>query len=453
VTEDDRQSLSARELRDGWRLACRAEAWSDLKLELAQWEARILADDRSFEFTPATGLGIAIDLGTTTIVGQLVDQATGNVLAVESALNRQAQHGADIMSRVEFGNTRGGGATLSALIRGQLEQIVEKLLQTQPDRRGELRQVILVGNTVMHHLFCGLSVEPLGHTPFESRSLALQVLSPDEVGWPLPAEVVIRFLPCLGGFVGSDILAGILATGLHQEQRLSALLDLGTNGEIVVGNRDGLVCASTAAGPAFEGARISRGMRAVSGAISGVRQVGAQIECDVLGQIEARGICGSGLVDAIACGLELGRIKSNGRLSHGADWELAPYVILTQADIRELQLAKGAIAAGLRLLLSQLGAALGDLHRVHLSGAFGNYINRASACRIGLLQAPLDRIVPAGNTALLGAKLALLSPADHDHSYATLRERVRHLSLHEDLAFQEVYVEEMMFPGASVPCA
>ena len=447
VTDDDRQLLSSAELAAGWRLACRAEAREDLKLELAQWEARILADDRTFEFIPTTGLGIAIDLGTTTIVGQLVDQSTGNVLAVESALNTQARHGADIMSRIEFGLARGGGETLSALIRGQLEQLIENLLEAHPSRRGELRQVILVGNTVMHHLFCGFSVEPLGHTPFESRSLGLETLSPGEVGWPLPEEVTIRFLPCLGGFVGSDILAGILATRLHETEPLTALLDLGTNGEIVVGNRDNLLCASTAAGPAFEGARISHGMRAASGAISAVRVVGDQIECQVLGQTDARGICGSGLVDAAACGLDLGRIRPNGRLRDGSAWELVPSVMLTQADIRELQLAKGAIAAGLRLLVSQLGASLNDLERVHLAGAFGNYINRASASRIGLLRAPLDRIVAAGNTALLGAKQALLAPRDTDFTYRAVRRRVRHVCLHEDPAFQEIYVEEMGFPA------
>ena len=446
MTDDDRRLLDEAELAAGWRLACRAEARNDLKLELAQWEARILADDRPFEFTPAPGLGIAIDLGTTTIVGQLVDQSTGNVLAVESALNTQARHGADLMSRVEFGSARGGGETLTALIRGQLEQLIEKLLETQPCRGGELHQVVLVGNTVMHHLFCGFSVEALGHTPFESRSVGLQILRPGEVGWPLSEEVTLRFLPCLGGFVGSDILAGILATGLHEAERLTALLDLGTNGEIVVGNRDGLLCASTAAGPAFEGARISRGMRAASGAISAVRLVGDTIECQVLGQTDPRGICGSGLVDAAACGLDLGRIQPNGRLQGGADWKLVPSVALTQTDIRELQLAKGAIAAGLRLLATQLGASLEDLDRVHLSGAFGNYINRASARRIGLLQAPLDRIVPAGNTALLGAKLALLAPPDTDFTYAALQQRIRHVCLHEDPAFQETYVDEMGFP-------
>lgn len=447
VTPEDRQLLDAAELESGWRLACRAQAWQDLTLELAQWETRILADDRVFDFTPAPGLGIAIDLGTTTIVAQLIDQHSGNVLAVESALNAQARHGSDIMSRVEFGSAKGGGETLTALIRGQLEQILERLLETQPSRRGELRQIVLVGNTVMHHLFCGFSVEPLGHSPFESRHLGLEILSPCEVGWPLPDEVTIRFLPCLGGFVGSDILAGILAAQLAEATELTALLDLGTNGEIVLGNRDQLLCASTAAGPAFEGARISAGMRAASGAISAVQVVEDRIECQVLGQTTARGLCGSGLVDAVACGLDLGRIRPNGRLREGTEWELAPSVALTQTDIRELQLAKGAIAAGLQLLVSQLGASLSDLARVHLAGAFGNYLNRASACRIGLLQAPTDRIVPAGNTALLGAKLALLAPVDTDFSYASLRGRVRHVCLHEDPAFHQTYVEEMQFPA------
>jgi uncharacterized 2Fe-2S/4Fe-4S cluster protein (DUF4445 family) len=207
-----------------------------------------------------------------------------------------------------------------------------------------------------------------------------------------------------------------------------------------------MLCASTAAGPAFEGARISMGMRAATGAISEVRVNGGQLRCHVLGNVLPRGICGSGLVDAVAAGLDLGWIKANGRLGNGNSMELMPPVVLTQGDVRELQLAKGAIAAGLRILVEQRGATLQDLSRIYLAGAFGNYINRASARRIGLLDFPAAQVSPAGNTALLGAKLALFGLHEQDGAYADLRRKIRHVSLNEDVHFQEVFIEEMPFP-------
>jgi len=188
------------------------------------------------------------------------------------------------------------------------------------------------------------------------------------------------------------------------------------------------------------------GMRAATGAIAEVLARDGALECRVLGQATPRGICGSGLVDAVACGLDLGAIRPTGRLAHGAAWTLAAPVVLTQTDIRELQLAKGAIAAGIRLLLAQWGASPQDLTRLFLAGAFGNYISRASARRIGLLPFPPERVEPAGNTALRGAKLALFHlPADGD-PYHALRQMTHHVSLNEDPQFHEIYVEEMQFP-------
>jgi uncharacterized 2Fe-2S/4Fe-4S cluster protein (DUF4445 family) len=278
----------------------------------------------------------------------------------------------------------------------------------------------------------------------------LETFRAAELGWDVPGDPLVRFLPCLGGFVGSDILAGILATRLGESTVLAGLVDLGTNGEIVIGNREKLLCASTAAGPAFEGARISMGMRASTGAISAVTVAGDQMACHVLGEVEPRGICGSGLVDAVTAGLELGRILPNGRLRDGADSKLAlaSPVSLSQTDIRELQLAKGAIAAGIRLLLTRWGAEAKDLTRLYLAGAFGNYINRDSARRIGLLNLPLEMIKPAGNTALLGAKLALFNSEEEGFQYTKLRQKTEHIMLNTEPEFQDVYVEEMAFPAA-----
>lgn len=442
-TEADLRLLSDAERADGWRLACCARPSEDVTIELAQWEAAILADESAFAFTPRPGLGVALDLGSTTVVAQLLDLQTGHVVAVRSELNAQARFGADIMSRIEFG-LLGGETILRTAIREQVGRLIEHLVPR--NHGGDEVRVVAVGNTVMHHLFCGLDIEALSRAPFESARGGFQVLSAADLGWRLHRPAAIHFLPCIGGFVGSDILAGIVAVGLHRSEKPAALVDLGTNGEIVVGNRERMLCASTAAGPAFEGARISMGMRAATGAISEVNVLHDGFQCRVLGNAPPRGICGSGLVDAAAAALDLGRLDPSGRLRDRVPLELLPPVRISQADIRELQLAKGAIAAGLRILVAQWGATLKDLTCVYLSGAFGNHIHRASARRIGLLGFPPETIVPAGNTALLGAKLALFDPVPLPESYVRLRRCLRHVSLHEDPRFEEIYVEEIQFP-------
>jgi len=305
-----------------------------------------------------------------------------------------------------------------------------------------------VGNTVMHHLFSGIDVEPLSHYPFESNEIGLQTFRASELGWDLNETCTVRFLPCLGGFVGSDILAGIMATRLVDHEDPTILMDLGTNGEIVVSLQSKAYCASTAAGPAFEGARISMGMRAATGAIAHVSDENGKLQCQVLGNVAPQGLCGSGLVDAVATGLDLEAIQPSGRFGSGAkEWTLAAPVVLTQQDIRELQLAKAAIATGARILLQRLGTALPDVTRLYLAGAFGNYIRRSSARRIGLVGLPIERITPAGNTALLGAKLALFSLDGEDGSFNELRSRITHIPLHADENFQTIFVDELSFPS------
>lgn len=443
------ETLTQEEIATGWRLACQGSAESSLKLEIAQWETPILSDDAHFDFEPAEGLGVAIDLGTTTLVVQLVDLFTGRVLAVQTALNPQAVHGADVMSRIEFSLSENNPSDgkLTREIRECLHGLIKDALsmaKLSPDR---LRQVMIVGNTVMHHLFCGIDVEPLAHVPFEPVNDGLITMTAGELDWDGCGNAMIHFLPCLGGFVGSDVLGGILATGMAESPELVALADLGTNGEIVAGNRDGLICASTAAGPAFEAGRIRLGMRASVGAITAVSLRNGTMHCHVLGDVEPRGICGSGLVDAAAAGLNLGLIQSNGRFTNGSrEWMLLPPVSLSQGDIRELQLAKGAIAAGLRILLVQLGKSLDDVLKLHLAGAFGNYVNRDSARRIGLLEVESGKIHSAGNTALRGAKMVLLSESLFNRTMEQARTLSRHLSLASDMKFHETFVESMNFP-------
>jgi len=444
-TPEEEQILGPRDIAEGWRLACRSSAYADVTLDIAQWEAPILADETAFAFTPRSGLGIAVDLGTTTLVAQLLDLETGHVLGVGTALNPQAAHGSDVMSRVHMAVAEGGLARLTALIREGIGALIRGFPQA-PLEEKPVCEVVLVGNTVMHHLFCGIDPEPLSHYPFDPACDGLQSFQAQELGWEIPGDPLVQFLPCLGGFVGSDILAGILAAGLLGSEAPAGLLDLGTNGEIVFGDRAGLLCASTAAGPAFEGGRISMGMRASTGAITEVSLEDGNLRCHVLGNVTARGICGSGLVDAVAAGLQSGMIASSGRFTGGAkEWPLAGGVKLLQRDVRELQLAKGAIAAGIRILLRQSGTKEAP-GKVYLAGAFGNYVSHASARRVGLLDFPPEAVAPAGNTALLGAKLALFRTEPEERHFDELRRKVRHVRLAADPAFEDTYVDSMRFP-------
>ena len=425
VTDTMRMALTEEELAQGWRLACCAEAGGPVTVEVEQWSVQILTDEAAVPMEPREGLGAVIDLGTTTLVAQLVDLESGEVLAVETALNGQARFGADVMSRIQYELKQPG--ELTAVIRGQLGEMLRRMAAGR-----RLEEILIAGNTAMHHLFCGLSVEPLTAAPFLSASLGQMRFEAEELGWPGPAV----FLACLGGFVGSDLLAGIVATRIDKHRHPHGLFDIGTNGEIVVGSREGIRCASTAAGPAFEGGRIGMGMRAGDGAIDSVHTDDGGFRCHVLGGVAARGICGSGLVDAVAAALELKLVMPNGRLAGGAKrLELVDGVWLTQADIRELQLAKGAMAAGLRMLG-------GEVRHLSLAGAFGNYIRQASARAIGLLPDDVE-VEPAGNAALRGARMLLLAPRRREARLEGIVGMTTHVELAADAEFEDIYAESM----------
>ena len=436
ITDQDNSFFTKTELAEGWRLACQANAEVPLVLECGQWHMDILADNSGLTGAGKSGLGVAIDLGTTTIAAQMIDLATGNVLSVETDLNPQSSFGSDVMSRVRAALH---GDDLHSVVRTALGRMIGNLAG---GRENEIAEVVLVGNTVMHHLFAGLDVEPLSHAPFHSLHLGEQSFTAKELNWRLPPSCRIRFLRCLGGFVGSDILAGIHAIGMPASKNRIALIDLGTNGEIAIGNRNGIVCASTAAGPAFEAGSIHMGMRAVTGAISRVTLHDGKMQSIVIGDMEPRGICGSGLVDAVASGLECGSILPSGRIADGTKiFSVQNPIVLYQSDIRELQLAKSAIASGFRLLLMQLDADISEIQSVYLAGAFGNYVQIDSAIGIGLLEMPKERIHAAGNTALRGAKMLLLSNGE------PFLPEVEHVSLASDAGFQDEFVNCMTFPG------
>ena len=440
VTPDMRAVLTAEELAAGWRLGCLAESSGPVTLEVEQWSIKVLDDRAAVPFEPAEGLGAVVDVGTTTLVAQIVDRASGEVLAVETGLNPQARFGADLMSRIRHDMASPG--ELMALIRDDLGAMLARMAGGRV-----IEEALLVGNTAMHHLFSGLNVEPLAAVPFRSPTNSAQRFEAAELGWSVALREPACFVACVGGFVGSDLLAGLVATGLHAADQPGALLDLGTNGEIAVGDRGGIRCASTAAGPAFEGGRIGMGVRAGAGAVDRVWVAGGHLAGSVIGGGSPRGLCGSGLVDAAAGALDLGWVVPSGRLASGRKTiPVVEPVALTQADIRELQLAKGAIAAGFDLLLD--GRRL-DPPRVHLAGAFGNYVSAASARRIGLLPSWVTNPTAAGNSALRGARVLLLAGSKRQAILDHVLAITDHLELGANPAFQDAFVDAMGFPDGS----
>ncbi len=302
---------------------------------------------------------------------------------------------------------------------------------------------MIVGNAVMQHLFCRIDPAHLSVYPFESVKKEFYFFSPEELDLQINASAKIVFLPSIGSFVGSDILAGIMAAKIHKSEKFLALIDLGTNGEIVVGNKDKILCASTAAGPAFEGTNISMGMRATSGAISSMWQDKDQMKFHVIGNEQPRRICGSGLIDTVSVFLKSRLIDKSGKINgNKKKLMVGKPVYLTQKDIREFQLAKGAIATGMEILIRKLNISFKDIEKVFIAGAFGNYINISNTQYLGLLEFSEEKIVKLGNSALIGAKMALFLDDKCCEDILNISE---HVSLETATDFQDIFIDKMMF--------
>jgi uncharacterized 2Fe-2S/4Fe-4S cluster protein (DUF4445 family) len=438
ISEKQKQMLEKLAFESDWRLACYSQCTSDLTLEIEQFKHLILADESEFEFTPGEGYGIAIDLGTTTVVAQLIHLQTARVLAVETMLNPQSRFGADLISRIQA-CLDGHSSEMTQMIRTAIGTMIVMLLK---NRDIEIAKVVLVGNTAMQLIFSDCDVTPLSMYPFHTHNLGMKTFAPEELDWKIKVKEPIQFYPSIGSFVGSDILAGILATNLHEKEKYTALIDLGTNGEIVIGNKSRIVCASTAAGPAFEGANISMGMRATTGAISSINLNDIKIEASVIGNTEAKGICGSALIDAIAILRKQELIGMFGEINSGEEQiNIYGKVFLTQKDINEFQLAKAAIAAGLVILSKKLSIEVADIDSIYIAGGFGNYINIENIIATGMIELHEDKIHKMGNTALIGAKIFLFQDQKIVNE---ILEKTEHNNLEGDPDFQDIYVDKML---------
>jgi len=425
------------------RLACQTKVDRDMTVELPrEAAASILTETFAVSRANAEGYSLAFDIGTTTVVGFLLDG--GAELACESARNPQSVYGADVISRIQYA-LKTDGMVLTKVIRDSLTELTEALCRKVGVATGDIRRVSIVGNPAMQQLFLGIKPENLARIPFApvltegKRVPAVEFL-------PVWEKAEMLIVPDISGFVGADTVACMLATRLDQQEDMTLLVDIGTNGEMVLGNKDRLVACSTAAGPALESANISCGMRGQIGAIDHVHLENDKMECSVIGGGKAMGICGSGLIDAAAAALELGLINTRGRVqTEDRNIPLTDGIVLTQDDIRQLQLAKGAIAAGIRLMAEYLEIELEAIRKVYLAGAFGTFMDPEAACRIGLLPQELaGKIQSIGNAAGSGTKLLACDNTALDYAQR-LVEKAEFLELASVEDFQFAFAENMRF--------
>ncbi len=340
------------------------------------------------------GLAVCIDLGTTTVEGALVDRSSGNILAAERVLNRQKSYGSDVVSRIDA-CLSGKAGELKNAVRNDVADLTDKMLKSAgiEDRLRDRIPSYIAGNTVMTHIFAGFDVSGLAAAPYE----------------PVTTDFVetdgFLLMPGLGAFVGGDVLMGMSASGAFESDEVTAFIDVGTNGEMAVGSKDGILAGGTAAGPAFEGGSISCGSPAKPGAISGVEISGRLVDVKTVGDEKPGSICGSGIIEAVSEFLRNGIIDGHGNMAEEYDgvFTLCQDVTVTQDDVRQVQLAKSAIRAGLETLVETAGIREADVKRLYVAGGFGKNLNVEKCCGIGLIPSELkDKCVLSGNTSLSG---------------------------------------------------
>jgi uncharacterized 2Fe-2S/4Fe-4S cluster protein (DUF4445 family) len=551
VSAVDPRAFTTDELRQGWRLACRAPARQDLVVEVPPLQTRpkaalvgvgrhvilrpavqkrhlvleepsmedqrsdlqrvmdgledlaprvelpvlrtlgtvlrearfdvtaVVCDDLLIDLEPgdttARRYALAFDLGTTTVVATLLDLETGQPVEVRSMLNRQQPYGADVISRISA--TMMQEDALDALqTRAQetLAQLADEVCVEARVDPGEVYEITVCGNVTMMQLALGIDPEPLSMAPFVVAAHELPPTVASDFGVHVHPRAPAFVFPSLGAYVGGDIVAGLLATGMTRDKRLRLFIDVGTNSEIALGDHERVVATAAPAGPAFEAAQIRCGMRAAEGAIEGVKIEDDELSLAVIGDVPAVGMCGSGLVDCVAELVRAGLLDHSGRfvpeetaaavaprlasrltkvgeervfVLRGRGADPAEAVYLSQRDVRELQFAKASIATGWQILVQELGVSAADIQQVLLAGSFGAYLSPASAVRIGLVpRMALPRIVSAGNVAGEGAKMAALSVRERAEARSIVRE-VTYVELSGRTDFNDLFIDQLAFPG------
>ena len=396
--------------------------------------------------TVEQNFGLAVDLGTTTLVLDLVDLNTGKTLATRAALNSQVKRGADVISRIAYATLDPkNAAELRSLVLETLNQIIGQVLSKNRIPSSSVYEIIVSGNTTMNHLLLGIPVETLAVAPYHAVFSRLPALSSRQVGFAIHPQGKVYLAPNIKSFVGGDIASGLLALRLSAKRGNFLFIDLGTNGEIVLKAGPHLVTTSTAAGPAFEGMNISCGMPALPGAIYRVEDA-SPLKTHTLGYKPPRGVCGTGLIDLIAIFLERGQISARGAIQNPEKKiQLKDNMTLTQEDVRQMQLACAAIKTGIRMMLTENHLAEEDLDGIYIAGAFGNYLNIKNSMKIGLLpQVDERKLVFIGNSSLAGARLLLIS--DHERERVeSLIQKIHYVSLASDTQFQDYFIKALEF--------
>ncbi len=551
----DPRAFTTDELRDGWRLACRANARGDLVVEVPPLQTRpkaalvgvgrhvilrpavqkrhlvldeptmedqrsdlqrvcdaledlephasiellrtlggtlrrshfdvtaVVCDDELIDVEPGDTttrrFAIAFDLGTTTVVATLLDLDSGQPAAVRSMLNRQQPFGADVITRVSATMMDDGAlAQLRDRAHETFAELTGEVLADAEVEPTEVYEITVCGNVTMMQIALGIDPEPLSMAPFTVATHEFPPTRATEFGVTLHPRASAYVFPSLGAYVGGDIVAGLLATGLTRDRRLRLFIDVGTNSEIALGSVDRVLATAAPAGPAFEAAQIKCGMRAADGAIEGIKVTDDGLDLEVIGDVEPVGMCGSGLVDAVAELVHAGLLDHSGRFipdedaaerfpglcdrltkigeervfvlhwrGDGESRDPSASVYLSQRDVRELQFAKGSIATGWQILLREMGVEASDISQVLLAGSFGAYLTPLSAIRIGLVpRIALPRIVSAGNVAGEGAKIAALSLRERAEAQSIVRE-VEYVELSGRADFNDLFIDQLSFPG------
>ncbi len=479
-TSTDMDHLDSAALARGVRLACRHIPVENMHVsriteDVGIWEIthqEIEPDPLLGEYVPDGWLsptapgafGIVLDVGTTTITASVVHLQTGAELKTAAMTNPQVSFGADVVSRLEAAS-RGQARLLRRVLIEGAADLLDSLMSDLGLAGDQVAALTMVGNTAMHHMFLGMPVDSLGTAPYRPHDVCSHLVPAAQAGLQGVPDAVLFCPGLVWGFVGSDVTAGMLATSIDRRDGITLFVDMGTNTEIVAHHRGKLVACAAAAGPAFEGAHTSCGMRASPGAITRV-QLTPEPRIDCIGDIEPVGLTGSGALDLLAEGLRWGLIDPSGRITgdppqqvssllrEDAEGELsvqvAPGIGLTQRDVRQLQMAKGAIAAGVRTVVAHLGAASREVDHVYLAGAFGSSMDPGNAARIGLFgDMAQASVVSVGNSAVRGGGLALLSSSAGDR-LEEYRRRTQYLELAVLPGFQSAYIDALRFPESTL---
>ena len=449
-SQADRKVLTEAEIADGVRLACRTAAVQGAVIEIEAGDEKQMDVASGFTLDVASGrvpvqrdivdgekdteeggtIAAAVDIGTTTIAMSAVDIGSGRILGTSTGINHQRSWGADVISRMEASN-QGKGALLQKSIRADLDLLREELGLAQDAR------MVISGNSTMEHLLQGLSCETLGVAPYTPVDISLHEYEN------------MTILPGISTFVGADIVSGIVACGIDQSEEICILVDLGTNGEMAIGNRNRIISASTAAGPAFEGGNISCGVAGIPGAVSSVEITDGEARVETIGGLPPVGLCGTGVLETVYELLKEELVDEAGLLDDeyfDDGFPVAEGIVFTNKDVREVQLAKSAVRAGLEVLLEEYGADYDQIGKLYIAGGFGQKINLEKAVGIGLLpEELLDRMVPVGNSSLAVAVMAACDPSVLERMRA-VGENAEETALAENPLFSDLYMDNMFFP-------